>query len=135
VSQVKPTILVTGGAGYIGSHAVLALQKAGYGVVVLDNLSAGHPELIQEGLKAELIVGDTNDRALLDQLFAERAIAAVMHFANQNPKHLLGHLEVCDNAIFKWTDRNNISRCATDHLLGFKTNCKNSAGILIDSNN
>jgi UDP-glucose 4-epimerase len=81
VSQVKPTILVTGGAGYIGSHAVLALQKAGYGVVVLDNLSAGHPELIQEGLKAELIVGDTNDRALLDQLFAERAIAAVMHFA------------------------------------------------------
>lgn len=81
MSQVKPTILVTGGAGYIGSHAVLALQKAGYGVIVLDNLSAGHPELIQEGLKAELIVGDTNDRALLDQLFAERAIAAVMHFA------------------------------------------------------
>lgn len=81
MSQLKPTILVTGGAGYIGSHAVLALQKAGYGVIVLDNLSAGHPELIQDRLQAELVVGDTSDRTLLDRLFAERAIAAVMHFA------------------------------------------------------
>lgn len=81
VSPVKPTILVTGGAGYIGSHAVLALKSAGYEVVVLDNLSAGHPELIREVLKVELIVGDTRDRALLDQVFASRPIAAVMHFA------------------------------------------------------
>ena len=80
MSQAKPTILVTGGAGYIGSHAVLALQQAGYDILVLDNLSYGHPELIH-ALKAELIVGDTQDRALLDQLFASRAIAAVMHFA------------------------------------------------------
>jgi UDP-glucose 4-epimerase len=77
----KPTILVTGGAGYIGSHAVLALQQAGYGVVVLDNLSYGHRELVEEILKVELIVGDTGDRALLDQLFASRDIGAVMHFA------------------------------------------------------
>lgn len=77
----KPTILVTGGAGYIGSHAVLALQQAGYGVVVLDNLSYGHRELVEEVLKVELIVGDTGDRALLDQLFASRDIGAVMHFA------------------------------------------------------
>ncbi|OKH26638.1 UDP-glucose 4-epimerase GalE [Hydrococcus rivularis NIES-593] len=81
MSLVKPTILVTGGAGYIGSHAVLALQKAGYEVIVLDNLSYGHPELIQEVLKVELIVGDTSDRALLANLFASREIAAVMHFA------------------------------------------------------
>jgi len=81
VSSVQSTILVTGGAGYIGSHAVLALQKAGYDVVILDNLSYGHPELVRDVLKVELIVGDTSDRALLDQLFASREIAAVMHFA------------------------------------------------------
>ncbi len=81
MSDTKPTILVTGGAGYIGSHAVLSLQKAGYNVIVFDNLSYGHPEIIKDVLKAELIVGDTNDRALLDQLFSTRNIAAVMHFA------------------------------------------------------
>ncbi|MGE5655253.1 MAG: UDP-glucose 4-epimerase GalE [Actinomycetota bacterium] len=75
------TILVTGGAGYIGSHAVLALQQAGYEVIVLDNLSYGHRELIEQGLQVKLIVGDTTDRALLDDLFATHAIAAVMHFA------------------------------------------------------
>ena len=80
MSQEKPTILVTGGAGYIGSHAVLALQKAGYGVVVLDNLVYGHQD-ITDALKVELVIGDTNDRALLDNLFATRNIAAVMHFA------------------------------------------------------
>ncbi len=81
VSQVKPTILVTGGAGYIGSHAVLALKNAGYPVIVLDNLSYGHAEIIKDILKVELIVGDTRDRSLLDNLFASRNIAAVMHFA------------------------------------------------------
>ena len=79
--QLKPTILVTGGAGYIGSHAVLALKKAGYGVVVLDNLSYGHPEIVKEVLQVELIVGDTSDRSLLTDLFATHNIAAVMHFA------------------------------------------------------
>lgn len=77
----KPTILVTGGAGYIGAHAVLALKQAGYGVVVLDNLSFGHRELVEDVLKVELVVGDTGDRALLEQLFSTREIAAVMHFA------------------------------------------------------
>lgn len=81
MAQSKPTILVTGGAGYIGSHAVLALQEAGYEVVVLDNLVYGHRELVEDVLKVELVVGDTSDRPLLDQLFASRAIAAVMHFA------------------------------------------------------
>ena len=81
MSAVKPTILVTGGAGYIGSHAVLALKNAGYGVVVLDNLVYGHRELVEKVLQVELIVGDTNDRALLDELFASHQIAAVMHFS------------------------------------------------------
>jgi UDP-glucose 4-epimerase len=81
VSQTKSTILVTGGAGYIGSHAVLSLQQAGYDVVVLDNLVYGHRELVEEVLKTKLVVGDTNDRPLLDDLFATHEIAAVMHFA------------------------------------------------------
>jgi len=78
---VSQTILVTGGAGYIGSHAVLALQQAGYEVIVLDNLSYGHRELVEQVLKVKLIVGDTSDRPLLDELFANHNIAAVMHFA------------------------------------------------------
>ena len=78
--MTKPTILVTGGAGYIGSHAVKALQQVGYKIVILDNLVYGHRD-IAEILGVELIIGDTNDRALLDQLFSDRQITAVMHFA------------------------------------------------------
>lgn len=78
---MKPTILVTGGAGYIGSHAVLALQQQGYRVVVLDNLSGGHKDLVEQVLDVEFVVGDTRDRPLLDQLFRDYAIDAVMHFA------------------------------------------------------
>ncbi|MEM8675644.1 MAG: UDP-glucose 4-epimerase GalE [Cyanobacteria bacterium P01_G01_bin.67] len=74
-------ILVTGGAGYIGSHSVLALQQAGYEVIVLDNLVYGHRDLVEGVLGVELIVGDTCDRSLLRQLFAEHQIEAVMHFA------------------------------------------------------
>jgi UDP-glucose 4-epimerase len=81
VSTTQPTILVTGGAGYIGSHAVLALQAAGYAVVILDNLVYGHADLVDRVLKVELIKGDTRDRGLLDQLFASRKFDAVMHFA------------------------------------------------------
>ena len=81
MSQVKPTILVTGGAGYIGSHAVLALQRAGYSVVVLDNLVYGHREFVEDILQVKLVVGDISDRSLLDELFAAHKFAAVMHLA------------------------------------------------------
>jgi UDP-glucose 4-epimerase len=81
VSQQPPTILVTGGAGYIGSHTVLALQNAGYRVVVLDNLVYGHRDLAEQVLGVDLIVGHTSDRALLDRLFQTYSIEAVMHFA------------------------------------------------------
>lgn len=81
MSSVKPTILVTGGAGYIGSHATLALLRAGYEVVILDNLIYGHRDLVEKVLQVELVVGDTGDRALLDRLFSQHDIAAVMHFA------------------------------------------------------
>lgn len=81
MSTTQPTILVTGGAGYIGSHAVLALKNSGYEVIVLDSLEAGHPELVEEILKVKLIVGDIRDRPLLDQIFQSHSITAVMHFA------------------------------------------------------
>lgn len=76
-----PTVLVTGGAGYIGSHTVLALQRAGYTVIILDNLVYGHRDLVEQVLEVKLVVGDTSDRLLLDRLFAEHPIEAVMHFA------------------------------------------------------
>ncbi len=81
MSQVKPTILVTGGAGYIGTHAVLALQRAGYGVVVLDSIEYGHRELVEDILHVELAIGDISDRSTLDKLFATHNIAAVIHLA------------------------------------------------------
>ncbi len=80
-TEISPTILVTGGAGYIGSHAVLSLMNAGYQVIVLDNLVYGHAALVENVLKVPLIVGDTSDRVLLDSLFAQHPISAVMHFA------------------------------------------------------
>ncbi|HTN30979.1 MAG TPA: UDP-glucose 4-epimerase GalE [Pseudomonas sp.] len=79
-------ILVTGGAGYIGSHVVLALLEAGRDVLVLDNLCNSSAESLRrvEGLcgrSPKFVEGDIRDRALLDRLFAEHAIEAVMHFA------------------------------------------------------
>jgi UDP-arabinose 4-epimerase len=74
----RPTILVTGGAGYIGSHACKALAQAGFTPVVYDNLVYGHPEAVKWG---PLIKGDILDRAALDAAFAEHRPAAVMHFA------------------------------------------------------
>jgi UDP-glucose 4-epimerase len=81
VNQEKPMILVTGGAGYIGSHAVLALKQAGYDVLILDNLVYGHQDIVEEVLQVPLVVGDTCDRPLLDSLFSTHNIAAVMHFS------------------------------------------------------
>lgn len=77
----KPTVLVTGGAGYIGSHAVRALQRRGYNVIILDNLVYGHQDLVEKVLQVKLVVGDTRNRALLDSLFSNHPIDAVMHFA------------------------------------------------------
>lgn len=72
-------ILVTGGAGYIGSHVVLALKDAGYGVVVLDNLSTGNRRVVPGDVT--LIEGDVGDSQLTDRTIEDHRIDAVMHFA------------------------------------------------------
>ena len=73
------TVLVTGGAGYIGSHAVLALVDAGHSPVVLDNLSTGFPEALPTGVPLEQ--GDVGDRAFLAEVLGRHGVGAVMHFA------------------------------------------------------
>ena len=71
-------ILVTGGAGYIGSHVVRQLGAAGESVITLDNLSTGFEAAVTSG---EFVTGDTGDAALLDKIFAADRIDTVMHFA------------------------------------------------------
>ena len=75
----KRPVLVTGGAGYIGSHAVLALLDAGWPVVVIDNLVTGFAWAVDP--RATFVEGDIGDAALLGRLLPEHGIAAIMHFA------------------------------------------------------
>ncbi len=77
--MIKPNILVTGGAGYIGSHAVLALLDAGFGVVVLDNLVTGFDWAVDA--RATLVIGSVEDSPLVRNILQDNMIAAVMHFA------------------------------------------------------
>ena len=71
-------VLVTGGAGYIGSHVVRQLGEAGRNVVVLDNLSKGFRDAV---LCGTLVIGDTGDAELVDRILREHAIESVLHFA------------------------------------------------------
>ena len=74
----KPAILVIGGAGYIGTHMVLDLLRAGYPVVILDNLSRGHRALVPGG---DFVEGDMGNPDDLRRVFADYPVKAVMHFA------------------------------------------------------
>ena len=79
-------VLVTGGAGYIGSHTCLELLESGHGVVVIDNLCNSNAESLNRvmeltGKSLKFYQGDVRDEALLEQIFAENAIDAVIHFA------------------------------------------------------
>ncbi|MEU9699895.1 UDP-glucose 4-epimerase GalE [Streptomyces sp. NPDC047981] len=73
------TYLITGGAGYIGSHVVRAMTQAGERVVVLDDLSTGYAERVPEGVP--LVVGSTLDREVLDRAIAEHGVTGVVHLA------------------------------------------------------
>jgi UDP-glucose 4-epimerase len=74
----KSSILVTGGAGYIGSHVVRQLGESGEQVVILDNLSTGFSDAVLHG---ELIVGDSGDRELVSRILKDHSVESVMHFA------------------------------------------------------
>ena len=75
----KPAVLVTGGAGYIGSHAVLALKDAGWPVAVIDNLTTGFRFAVPDDVP--FYEGDIEDSELLARIFAEQGARAIMHFA------------------------------------------------------
>ena len=108
---MQNSILVTGGAGYIGSHVVRQLVERGERVVVLDNLSTGFRSAV---LGAPLVVGDTGDRETVERVLAEHDVDTVMHFAAHtivpesvsNPLKYYGNntcatrnlLECCDRA-------------------------------------
>jgi UDP-glucose 4-epimerase len=106
-------ILVTGGAGYIGSHVVRQLGEAGERVVTLDNLSTGFREAVTHG---ELVVGNTGDQALVSRILAEHDIDTVMHFAAHTivPESVSNPLKYYGN-----------NTCATRNLL----QCANEAGV------
>jgi UDP-glucose 4-epimerase len=107
------TILVTGGAGYIGSHVVRQLGERNETVVVLDNLATGFRSAIVHG---ELVVGDTGDRELVARLLRERRIDTVMHFAASTivPESVANPLKYYAN-----------NTCATRNLL----QCCQEAGV------
>lgn len=77
----REKILVTGGVGYIGSHAVKELQNRGHEILVLDNFSAGRTGLPANITGVQIVQGDLNDAKLLDEVFSGNNILAVVHFA------------------------------------------------------
>src|SRR2546423_15699745 len=98
-------VLVTGGAGYIGSRAMLALKDAGWSVAVIDDLSNGVRRAVPEGVP--FYEGSVVDRALVGRIFAEQGIEAIMHFAGsivvpesvENPLKYYGNNTVATHAL------------------------------------
>ena len=92
-------ILLTGGAGYIGSHAAIEFIKAGYPIIVLDNFSNSKMEAVNRtrqlsGQDFPFIEGDIRDRALLDKIFQQYPITAVVHFAGLKAVGEIGRAHV-----------------------------------------
>ncbi|NNE49594.1 MAG: UDP-glucose 4-epimerase, partial [Altererythrobacter sp.] len=114
----KVPVLVTGGAGYIGSHAVLALVDAGWNVAVIDDLSTGFRFAIPDGVP--LYEGDIADAELLARIVAEQGTKAIMHFAGSIivPESVENPLKYYDNNTAKSrTLIENALQQGIDHIL------------------
>jgi UDP-glucose 4-epimerase len=108
--SASSTILVTGGAGYIGSHVVRQLGERQEAIVVLDNLGTGFRSAVTAG---ELIVGDTGDRELVARILAERRVDTIIHFAAHTivPESVADPLKYYAN---NTCATRNLIQCATD---------------------
>ncbi len=104
-STDRPTVMVTGGAGYIGSHAVLALRDGGWDVVVVDDLSNGRREGVPEGVA--FLEADIADRAAVEPFLRQHRVRAIMHFAGsivvpesvENPLKYYGNNTVATHSL------------------------------------
>src|SRR5947209_10398994 len=114
----KIPVLVTGGAGYIGSHAVLALKDAGWSVAVIDDLSSGVRRAVPENVP--FYEGGVADRALVQRIFVEQGTQAIMHFAGsivvpesvENPLKYYGNNTVATHALLSAA-----VECGVKHIL------------------
>ncbi len=107
----EKSVLVTGGAGYIGSHVVRQLTEQGRNVVVLDNLSTGFKQAV---LGAELVVGDTGNTELVSKLLRDYKISSVLHFAAHTivPESVSNPLKYYGN---NTCSSRNLLSCCADH--------------------
>ena len=114
-------IFVTGGAGYIGSHCVLALLEKGYDVIIFDNLSTGHIEIankLKTYGKVDFIKADLHDSKSLEEIFSSNKIDAVMHFAAlsqvsesmQNPQKYFENNVLGTKSLLDAMIKNNIKK-------------------------
>ncbi len=110
-------VLVTGGAGYIGSHVLLALQDTGIDAVVIDDLSRGRRELVPDGI--QLVVGNAGDRELVGRLLRESGARSVIHLAGDIvvPESVAKPLQYYRNNVE--TSRNLIEACVSEGVLSF----------------
>ena len=110
-------VLVTGGAGYIGSHAILALREAGYPVVVIDNLSTGERRLVPKDVP--LVVGNIADQELVSAVISEHKCKAAMHFAGSVivPESIIDPLKYYANNTA--TSRDLIACCVREGIKAF----------------
>ena len=110
-------VLVTGGAGYIGSHVLLALQDTGIDAVVIDDLSRGRRELVPDGV--QLTVGDAGDRELVGRLLRESGASSVIHLAGDIvvPESVAKPLQYYRNNVE--TSKNLIEACVSEGVRSF----------------
>ncbi len=117
MADAQQSVLVTGGAGYIGSHAVLALREGGYRVVVVDDLSTGRRELVPNDVP--FIIGDVADQALISEVLRTHACTGVMHFAGSIvvPESVIDPLKYYANNTA--ASRNLIECCISESVEAF----------------